>query len=67
MTKLKQTESSVVKHDIPQFLMASLDIEELERRLELSELDLSAAEAAGAEWELNCKTNPAGCEAKKKW
>ncbi len=73
MTNLSNSNSSMNSYEIPQSLMASLDIEELERRLELSEVDMveAEAEAAAQGWEVgaDCKTNPQGCEghAKKTW
>jgi hypothetical protein len=50
MSKNVKPELSLDKYELPQSLAASLDIEELERRLELSEMDMmaySATECSG--------------------
>lgn len=73
MNQNVQPELSIDKYDIPQVLAASLDIEELERRLELSEVAMEVAyseadyaeyeaamAAGGGDWEVSggCTVNP---------
>ncbi len=71
---MNQNTQTSISTNLPDFLVAALDVEELERRLELSMMSMEALEGS-ADWELKggakCKTNPDSCEAtveaKKDW